>query len=201
MSRFNITYFSPKSIWYPALELGFTQLARTNPGWSYSINLSQQTDSLPDLYVLDLTTTKDVYIDSFPVINPRMLLLVHAAQKKMIGQILAECRCSILCVDEHYFNFRDIVESCMRNKRFLSPFIKESMTQQPVEKIDVCLTESEIKVLDFIRSGKSGVEIAEAMFRSQKTVSSHKRNIMKKFGVRDDLGLKRKIMAMDESEG
>lgn len=200
MSRFDITYFSSKSIWFDALDAGFSSLARTNPGWTYSLNLSQELNSLPNLYVLDLTTTKEIYVDAFPVTNSRMLLLVRASQKRLIKQILDECRCSILCVDEYYFNFREIVESCVRSKRFLSPFVRELIGSTASQEIYVSLTEAENKVLAFIREGRSGVEMSQALFRSQKTISSHKRNIMKKFGVRDDLGLKKKIMAMDECQ-
>ena len=198
MSRYNVLYLSRKSVWFDALELGFTQLARTNPGWSFTLSTQQEVSGVPDLYILDLTAATKAYIDAFPVVNSRMLLLVHAAQKKLIRHILAECRCSVLCVDEYFFSFRDVVEASIRKKRFLSPFIRDLSIPQPVVAQADPLTEAESKVLEYIREGKNGVEISQALFRSQKTVSSHKRNIMRKLGVRDDLGLKQKILAMDE---
>lgn len=199
MSRYNILSLSHQTLWFDAIHLAFEQLARTNPGWSYSITTTEQeNESAPNLYLLDLTTQQDVCVASFPVSGPRLLVMVHASQRRLIKQLFEECRCSILCVDEHYFNFRDIVELSMRNKRFLCPLIRDITAQvSPSEEI-VILTDAESKVLDFIREGKNGVEISQALFRSQKTVSSHKRNIMRKFGVRDDLGLKKKLLALSE---
>lgn len=201
MSRYNVLYLSKRSVWFHAINQGFAQLARTNPGWSYSITTQVQDSAVtPNLYLLDLTGEKEVFTEAFPVANSRMLVLVRASQKRLIRQIQEETRCSILCVDEHYCNFRDIVEASVRGKRFMSGFIRElSVLQSAVaDTISVSLTEAESKVLDFIRDGKNGVEISQALFRSQKTISSHKRNIMRKFGVRDDLGLKQKLLAMEE---
>ena len=197
MSRYNVLYLSRKAVWFDALELGFSQLARTNPGWDFSMSTQPENNVVPDLYILDLTTATDVYIDAFPVTNSRMLLLVQASQKKLIRHLLAESRCSILCVDEYFFTFREIVEASIRKKRFLSAFIRGITEPEPVEPLSVLLTDAESKVLEYLREGKNGVEISQALFRSQKTVSSHKRNIMRKFGVRDDLGLKQKLIAMD----
>ncbi|MFG6652864.1 LuxR C-terminal-related transcriptional regulator [Scandinavium sp. M-37] len=201
MARYNICSLSRPTIWLDAINHGFEQLARMNPGWTWSMETGMvESEPAPHLYILDLTAQQSVYLESFPVSGPRMLILVHASQRRIIKQVYEQTRCSILCVDEHVFHFRDIIESSMRHKRFLSPFIREVTTEvAPSEEI-ILLTEAESKVLGFIREGKSGVEISQALFRSQKTVSSHKRNIMRKFGVRDDLGLKRKLLAMSESE-
>ncbi|MDX6041533.1 helix-turn-helix transcriptional regulator [Scandinavium lactucae] len=201
MARYNVCSLSRRTIWVDAIHYGLEQLARTNPGWSYSIeSLVRESETVPHLSLLDLTTQQSVCVESFPVSGPRMLILVHASQRRMIKQLFEQTRCSILCVDEHAFNFREIIESSMRNKRFLSPFIREVTAEDAPCEDKIILTEAENKVLSFIREGKSGVEISQALFRSQKTVSSHKRNIMRKFGVRDDLGLKKKLLAMSESK-
>lgn len=200
MALYNILYLSQQTIWFEAIKQGFEQLARTNPGWSYAISTTAQgVQPSPNIYLLDLTQEKEVVVTSFPVPGPRMLVMVHASQRRLIKQLFQESRCSILCVDEHYFNFREIIESSMRNKRFLSPFVREMTTQVPSLEENIVLTDAESKVLDFIREGKSGVEISQALFRSQKTISSHKRNIMRKYGVRDDLGLKKKLLVLAES--
>jgi DNA-binding NarL/FixJ family response regulator len=200
MAHYNIFYLSRPTVWFNAIHYGLEQLARTNPGWTYSIETNmQQGESVPNLYLLDLTAAEEVFVESFPVSGPRMLVLVRVSQRRLIRQLFEESRCSILCVDEYHFIFRDIIEASMRNKRFLSPFIHELTAQtQPAEE-QVVLTDAECKVLEFIREGMSGIEISQALFRSQKTVSSHKRNIMRKLGVRDDLGLKKKLIAMAES--
>ncbi|HEY2455284.1 MAG TPA: LuxR C-terminal-related transcriptional regulator [Scandinavium sp.] len=201
MALYNVLYLSNQTIWFNAINHGFEQLARTNPGWSYSITTTAQgTQPTLNLYLLDLTEKKEALVESFPVPGPRMLVMVHASQRRLIKHLLQESRCSILCVDEHFFNFREIIESSMRNKRFLSPFIREITIHVPSSEGIIVLTDAESKVLGFIREGKSGVEISRALFRSQKTISSHKRNIMRKYGVRDDLGLKKKLLVLAETD-
>ncbi|MBB1201093.1 LuxR family transcriptional regulator [Enterobacteriaceae bacterium 89] len=198
MSRYNIHYLSPKSVWLQALDLGFTQLARTNPGWSYAISTGQGNAGIPDLYVLDLTTANEINVDALPVNHSKMLVLIQASQKKLIRHIYNETRCSLLCIDEHALNFRNIVEASIRNKRFISTLIQSLLLTLPVTAPETPLTDTEHKILEYLREGKNGVEISQLLFRSQKTISSHKRNIMRKFGVSDDLGLKQKIIAMEE---
>lgn len=198
MATYNILSLSRPTLWFTALELGFAQLAKTNPGWTYSMTCNLQESELkPNLYLLDLTAEQVVYPESFPVSGPRMLVLVHASQRRMIKTLFDESRCSILCVDEYHFNFREIVEASVRNKRFISPFARELSLEIPQVDNTVPLTDAESKVLELIREGKNGVEISQLLFRSQKTISSHKRNIMRKLGVRDDLGLKQKLLAME----
>lgn len=199
MSRYNVLYLSRKAIWFHAINQGLIQLARTNPGWTYSLHtIEQETEVSPNLNIIDLTLESDNYTGTFSLDSARVLVLVHAGQRRLIRHLLQQSRCSILCVDEHHFNFREIVESSMRNKRFLSPFIS-SFAMNKAKALDpVTLTDAEMKVLNFIRDGKNGVEISQALFRSQKTISSHKRNIMRKFGVRDDLSLKQRILALEE---
>ncbi|MGU3523009.1 helix-turn-helix domain-containing protein [Enterobacteriaceae bacterium C23F] len=200
MATYSILSFSPDSVWLRAMDLGFAHLARINPGWTYSLTTEQDNNPVPNLYILDLTNATEACVESFPVKNSRMLVLLRASQRRLIRKLHEESRCSVLCVDEYFFNYRDIVEASVRNKRFLSPYIRELTTMQPKSESTIELTAAESKVLTYIRDGLNGVEISEALFRSQKTVSSHKRNIMRKLGVRDDLGLKQKIQAMAECE-
>ncbi|MGL4723230.1 MAG: response regulator transcription factor [Scandinavium sp.] len=199
MKNYNVLSLCANSVWVRAIELGFAHLARTNPGWNYLLTSQQEDGVKPDLFIIDFTRHTEIKPEDIPVKNSRLLILVHAFQRRLIRTLLEESRCSVLCVDEHFLNFRDIVESSARNKRFISPLVREMMMKQPDEATPVFLTEAECKVLNFIRNGKNGVEISQALFRSQKTISSHKRNIMRKLGVRDDLGLKQKILAMEAS--
>jgi len=199
MAHYNVAYLSRQTLWFHAFSDSLEHLARTNPGWTYSLMTEMPGADVPlNLCLLDLTPEEDVDVASFPVAGARMMVLVRATQRRLINT-LQQQRCSILCVDEHFFNLREIIESSMRNKRFLSPFIRELPLQVPSSEQIIILTDAEKKVLNFIREGKNGVEISHALVRSQKTVSSHKRNIMRKFGVHDDLGLKKKLIAMAES--
>lgn len=54
------------------------------------------------------------------------------------------------------------------------------------DKTIASLTEKELKVLEFILDGKSVTNTAKLMSRDIRTISSHKRNAMTKFGFRND---------------
>lgn len=199
MAHYSILSLSPPSLWYIALEQGFKQLARTNPGWTFSMASNElENEPTPNLYLLDLTEEQKGLPECIPGSGTRVLVLIHASQRRMIKNLLQESRCSLLCVDEYHLNFREIVETSVRNKRFLSPFIRELSLLAPEPETTVTLTDTENTVLDYILEGKSGVEISQALFRSQKTISSHKRNIMRKLGVKDDLALRQKLQLMSE---
>jgi DNA-binding NarL/FixJ family response regulator len=197
MYSYYVHYSSPRNIWSEALSLGFDHLAASNPGWCWSVLPSDGESTPPNLSVLDLTTEQDIDISALPGSQGRLLVLVRATQKRVITALLTQSRCSLLCVDDHQFEIKDIVDCSHRHKRFLSPFVRSLKEGQAPKTSPVSLTETESKILAFIRDGKSGVEISRSLFRSQKTISSHKRNIMRKFGVSDDLALKRKLQVQE----
>ena len=65
----------------------------------------------------------------------------------------------------------------MRKRRYLSPMMAR-ITGKCAFQEPVIFTPAEMSVIAYLRQGYSGVEIATRLFRSQKTISSHKRNIM-----------------------
>ena len=73
---------------------------------------------------------------------------------------------------------------------------KESTTDKFLEdilgnipNIDKPLTEREAEILKLIISGKSNKEIARILYRSKRTVESHRARIMHKFGVNNVVDL------------
>lgn len=57
------------------------------------------------------------------------------------------------------------------------------------------LTDREREVLDMVLGGSSTREIADLLFRSEKTIEFHRRNIMKKLGVNNVVELVRVVTA------
>lgn len=57
------------------------------------------------------------------------------------------------------------------------------------------LTDREREVLDMVLAGRSTREIADLLFRSEKTIEFHRRNIMKKLGVGNVVELVRVVTA------
>lgn len=89
---------------------------------------------------------------------------------------------------------REIIQLTMKKKRYLSPMIvRRSSATAPTEVVG--FTPAESTVLNYLSKGWSGAEISKVLFRSEKTISTHKRNIMGKLGVKDDFELSQKIHA------
>ena len=51
------------------------------------------------------------------------------------------------------------------------------------------LTDREVEILKMVALENSNAEIAEKLYISPKTVETHRKNLMKKIGVRNSLGI------------
>jgi DNA-binding NarL/FixJ family response regulator len=84
---------------------------------------------------------------------------------------------------------RAILEICNGTK-YICDEIKNVIATQVIEDKNTtagveCLSDREIEVMEFIRTGESSKEIAEALKVSRKTVEVHRYNIMKKLSLRN----------------
>lgn len=99
---------------------------------------------------------------------------------------------NLILNDKVYFS-RDMVNS-MEKEELLNHFVGK----KPVETSDSPkLTIRESEILELIVSGKSNHMISKSLIISYTTVSTHKRNIFKKFNVADVVSLVRKYNYYD----
>ncbi|WP_449548638.1 helix-turn-helix domain-containing protein [Lelliottia amnigena] len=192
-----IRYVARNDIYLSGIRAALESIVSANPGWDCQLSpLSTLAQEEEHLIIIDATGCEkinDLSPVSVSVLNSKhTLVMVKAIQRWFIKKLLQQYSCSILCVDEINFQMRDIIQQTMENKRYLSPLIirqhHASSLAQPV-----VFTPAEYTVLEYLRKGCSGSEISKLLFRSEKTISSHKRNIMGKLGVRDDFELNSKI--------
>jgi DNA-binding CsgD family transcriptional regulator len=92
-------------------------------------------------------------------------------------------------IDSHQLNQLSILE---RNTgEIISPFLRTLSTKYPN------LTPMEIKVINFIKEGRTTKEMAEMLNASARTVEAHRDNIRKKLGLRNKkANLKSHLMAL-----
>jgi DNA-binding NarL/FixJ family response regulator len=67
-------------------------------------------------------------------------------------------------------------------------FLKKKAVKEEISELDM-LTERETEILKMVALENSNVEIAEKLYISPKTVETHRKNLMKKIGVRNSLGI------------
>lgn len=202
MFIFNLRTVVCNQTYLHGMTLSLNEMLTNNPDWSYRLLChGNPTPEKPHLTVLDFTSyqsLEQIKPDEFELLTNekgyRLLLLVHADQGKMVGSLMDDYRCSLLNIDEHTFRIRDIVEASLCKRRYISPSIEQSLQRQLSTAEHIHFTSAETKVLEHIKKGKNGIQIAQILFRSQKTISSHKRSIMKKLDVKDDFHLKVKIL-------
>ena len=92
-------------------------------------------------------------------------------------------------VDSHQLNQLSILER--NTSEIISPFLRTLSTKYPN------LTPTEIKVINFIREGRTTKEMAELLNASARTVEVHRDNIRKKLGLRNrKANLRSHLMAL-----
>jgi DNA-binding NarL/FixJ family response regulator len=68
-------------------------------------------------------------------------------------------------------------------RRFVEPRLAEALLFEPAEKATPALTAREAEVLQRLAAGQTNSEIARSLNLSEKTVSTHKTNLMAKLGL------------------
>lgn len=80
----------------------------------------------------------------------------------------------------------------MQGHEFFSEEVEQVIESNPVndEKINtIHLTEREVDIIDCIAKEMTNAQIAEALFISERTVETHRKNIFRKTGIKGVIGL------------
>lgn len=88
-----------------------------------------------------------------------------------------------------YDNLNEALNKVIEGKRFLSDEIAELLIHLPGEEEKGVLTAREIEILKLVSKEFNSRQIAEILFISERTVETHRKNILKKTGVANLVGL------------
>jgi len=95
----------------------------------------------------------------------------------------------ILKKDTHN-NLKEALDKVADGKKFLSDEVSQLLMENPEsEKPKTVLTSREIEIVRLIATGKTNKEIAEKLFISERTVETHRKNIMRKTGTNSAVSL------------
>ncbi|MEH3772782.1 LuxR C-terminal-related transcriptional regulator [Enterobacter asburiae] len=195
---FTFTVYS--RVVHPTLLNGFLSSLKAfreqNPAWNYELIRNDNAR----LTLLDFTaydTFTDISAAEFESLcrpgEGTALVMLSACQEKLAHQLMRSYRCSLLCVDERLLELRELIKCSMKKQRYISAHFLRLQEQKNNTGDGISFSDAEKKVLSGLRSGKTGIELSREMFRSQKTISTHKRKIMFKLGVKSDLELRKAI--------
>ncbi len=141
--------------------------------------------SMPDLNGID--ATRQILAES-PKIKV-IALSMYSDRRYVIGMLKAGVSGYLLksCAFDELAN---AVNAVVKNRSYISPQIADTVMQDYTRKLTIddtstvsALTPREREVLQLIAEGLTSTQIASRLFVSEKTVSTHRRQIMEKLNV------------------
>lgn len=116
------------------------------------------------------------------------ITLIKALDSGAISHLLKDCdRDEII----------EAIEETVKGTKFLCGKILHALTEDPTETVPqsmvacdgVNITDREAEIIRLVAEGHSNKEIADMLFLSTHTVTTHRKNIMNKLGINNTAGL------------
>ncbi len=158
-----------------------------------------------NIVIIDFSTIafKAELIQEVKIINPsiQVLVLNSPQPKQVISRILDQGATSYLMLHCDKEEITEALYKTAKGERFLCGHIVDALISSP-RKNDlplacplytycggVNLSEREMEIIKYIAEGYSNQEIADKIFLSVHTVTTHRKNIMGKLGINNTAGL------------
>lgn len=145
----------------------------------------------PDLAVIDLSMPGMSGLEVLAQVKekkiPTRIILITMHRELPILTKAKQLGCDGYVLKDFAHNeLKDCIKAVMDGKVYVSPELNELTTidkeSNTNEKLSM-LTSTEIKVLQLVKEHKTNKEIGRFLFITEKTVESHKRNIVTKLGL------------------
>lgn len=133
---------------------------------------------------------------NFLYIQPRVIVITKIEKSDKISELAEEGVDMLISEQEEISVFRKMLitgASDLSYQQALSPYFQQKKTTS-AQFSHKCLTATEWEVLMEIKTMKNNTDVALKLGRSCKTISTHKRNAMKKLGLRNSIELYKYLM-------
>lgn len=147
----------------------------------------------PDLLMLDMTMPGESGVDLIDHVKslypdlPVLILSMHD-EVNMVLRAMRAGASGYICKDCSPQALLEAIRKVMATGRYLGPAMAEQLayasTSPDLDNIELVLSDRELEIFRLIVEGKSVGEIAEQLFISDKTVSTHKSNLLNKLGLK-----------------
>lgn len=199
MERSTISVIGRRGIISAGLVAVLTAKLRSCNATAY-VNVHEiRGEPVADLFILDGEAACDgpalhLEINQIKRRFPSRRIMVVAQRYDVDMALLAQRlgSCAFVCLDQDPVVIARAVHRALSGGAFFVSWADAIQDQLPEAKLEP-LTRLELYVVKMLVAGMSQRDIASAMSRSVKTISSHKRAAMRKLGVSDDIGLARYV--------
>lgn len=130
-------------------------------------------------------------IKAVRIVQPEIKIIVLSMHDdpSVVKELLRIGVQGYLLKNNTYKNLTEALEKVVEGKRFLSDEIAELLINAPEEEEKGVLTSREIEILRLVAKEFNSRQIAEILFISERTVETHRKNILKKTGAGNLVGL------------
>jgi DNA-binding NarL/FixJ family response regulator len=164
-----------------------------------AVELAQSTH--PDVAILDVTMPRMTGLQAAREIKSRapetsvLLLSMHDDERYFFDAVEVGANGYVLKRSADT-DLIDAIQAVARGEQFVSPVteraaIKEWLDSGKVDRLEDPLTPRELDVVKLIAEAYTNKQIAVALHVSEKTVESHRANVLSKLGMRDRVELVR----------
>jgi len=119
----------------------------------------------------------------------KIIVLSMHDDPSVVREMLREGVNGYLLKKDSHRTLHDALKKVAEGKRFLSDDISEILIHSPEEEEKGTLTSRETEVLRLVAKEFNSRQIAEILFISERTVETHRKNILRKTGATNLVGL------------
>ena len=120
--------------------------------------------------------------ENFPFL--KIVLLTNSISEELVHRAIKHNLDGYLKKDQPATAILDALKAVLSGNKFYSPEITSLYFKAMNTETKSDLSEREMEILRYICKGRSNEQIADILYLSEKTIATHKKNIMRKAGVK-----------------